>query len=81
MDNMLSKLNWDETVLLDRRELSKLTTILTKKSERSKLAAKIFKRAEKMDKKYSKHCKSVLVKVWEIKILFPDYETNPPIWR
>jgi len=76
----LSDLDYNEIVLLDRVELNLLESELTKIDERTKLARKIITRTLVAESKSNKPCMTVPVRVWELKILFPDYETREPRW-
>ena len=78
MARNLSKLHYNEIVFLDRVELNILIPSINKRDERSKLLEKVLARvfAEELEK--NNPCMNVPVRVWELKILYPDYETKPP---
>ena len=80
MARNLSKLHYNEIVFLDRGELNMLIPSINKRDERSKLLEKVLARvfAEELEK--NNPCMNVPVRVWELKILYPDYETKPPCY-
>lgn len=80
MSRKLDELHHNEIVLLDRVELNTLVSMLSKKDERARLAQKVLNRTLADEVKQHNPCMNVPVRVWEIKILFPNYKTNPPIW-
>ena len=81
MKRKLSELMWNEIVLLDRVELNVLISHSRVRDERNKLAEKVLNRAIKLEQKTNTPCMNVPVKVWELKILFPDCEIKPQIWQ
>ena len=80
MSRKLSELHHNEIVLLDRVELNTLAAMLTKTDEQAKLADKVLKRVVSKEVKKNNPCMNVPIRVWELKKLFPNYETKPPIW-
>lgn len=80
MGRKLSELHHNEIVLLDRVELNTLVSMLNGRDERTKLAQKVISRTTKKEVVNNNPCMNVPVRVWELKILFPNYETKPPIW-
>ena len=80
MSRKLSELHHNKIVLLDRVELNILTSMLTKTDEQAKLAKKVLERVVSEEVKKNNPCMDVPVRVWELKKLFPNYETKPPIW-
>lgn len=80
MARNLSELHHNKIVFLDRVELNILIPSINKRDERSKLLEKVLTRvyAEEMEK--NNPCMTVPVRVWELKILYPDYKTKPPCY-
>ena len=80
MSRKLSELHHNKIVLLDRVELNVLASMLTMTDEQAMLAQKVLKRVVSDEVKKNNPCMDVPIRVWELKKLFPDYETKPPIW-
>ena len=80
MARKLDELSHNEIVFLDRTELNSLITTLTRRDERKTLATKVLKRAESDEVKKNTLSMYVPARVWEVKILFPDYQSKPPRW-
>ena len=80
MQDNLDKLNHNEVVFLDRVELNNLAVNLSKRDERKKLVEKVLTRTELAEKRNNKPCMNVPVRVWELKIIYPDFKLNPPKW-
>ena len=80
MSRKLSELHHNKIVLLDRAELNTLTSMLTITDEQAKLVQKVLDRILSKEVKENNPCMDVPIRVWELKNLFPNYETKPPIW-
>ena len=80
MSRKLSELHHNKIVLLDRVELNVLDSMLTMTDEQAMLAQKVLERAVSDEVKKNNPCMNVPIRVWELKKLFPYYETKPPIW-
>jgi len=81
MSLRLSELHHSKIVLLDRIALNTLASMLTPKTdEQAKLVDKVFRRTVSQEVKSNKPCMKVPIRVWELKKLFPDYETNLLMW-
>lgn len=79
MSLRLSELHHSKIILLDRIALNTLASMLTPKTdEQAKLVVKVLDRTLSKEKKTNKPCMKVPIRVWELKKLFPDYETNMP---
>ena len=81
MSLRLSELHHSKIVLLDRISLNMFASMLTPKTdEQIKLMDKVLERATNKEVKANKPCMNLPIRVWELKKLFPNYETNPPIY-
>ena len=44
------------------------------------MADKVLARTASKEVRENNPCMNVPIRVWKLKKLFPDYETNPPMW-
>ena len=80
MSLKLSELHHNKIVFLPRIEFNLLVAFGTKTDGQAKILDRVLQRVASKELKEVKPCMNVPIRVWELKTLFPNYETNPPIW-
>ena len=81
MSRKLSELHHNNVVFLDRVELNNIVSEPTKMdAEQREVLKKVLERVVSREIRENNPCMNVPIRVWELKKLFPNYETEPPVW-